>query len=149
MVEHPALKRTSVNEAVFAFLDPVGPAPPGRARDPYWEAGHHPDIVERVWNDLGADLPEDARCLVNGNPVLAHRASGAVLAVPRGTSYAVWLEPIERATCNLPIRHRWGNGKVTDLAECLGEGWYWGRFDRREPTWCRAAYRWWDRTVKT
>jgi len=149
VVEQLALKRAEINDAVFAFLDPVGPAPPGRNRDPYFECGHHPDIVERVWNDLGADLPEGARCRVSGNPVLAHRASGAVLALPRGTSYAVWLTPSARRECNLPIRHRWGNGTVTDLAEHLGEGWYWGCFDQREPAWCRAAHHWWDSIVKT
>jgi len=149
VVEHSALKRTAVNDTVFAFLAPVGPAPLGRDRDPYLETGHHPDIVERVWKGLGADLPESARCRVNGNPVLAHRASGAVLALPRGTAYAVWLTPSERSECNLSVLHRWGNGTVTDLAACLGEGWYWGRFDSREPAWCRAAYRWWDHNVKT
>jgi hypothetical protein len=139
-----ALARVSVNDAVFAYLDPVGPPPPRRARDPYLEAGHHPDIVERVWKGLGAGLPPDARCLANGNPVLAHRATGAVLALPRGTSYALWLTPDDRDGCGLSTSHRWGNGTVTDLAERLGEGWFWGCFDEREPLWCVAAHRWWN-----
>jgi hypothetical protein len=144
MVHDVALERTAMNDAVFAYLDPVGPPPLGRERDPYFETGHHPDIVERVWRDLGADLPESARCRVDGNPVLAHRESGAVLAFPRGTAYAIWLVPDARAMCGLSTRHEWGNGKVTDLAVVIGDGWYWGRFDGREPPWCRAAYRWWD-----
>jgi hypothetical protein len=139
-----ALERAAVNDAVFAYLDPVGPPPAGRDRDPYLEAGHHPDIVERVWNALGALLPADARALVNGNPVLAHRASGAVLALPRGTSYALWLPPRERDGSRLSTQHRWGNGTVTNLSHRLGEGWYWGRFDEREPAWCLAAHRWWS-----
>ena len=147
-MEHRGLKRTAVNDTVFAFLDPVGPAPRGRERDTYLETGHHPDIVERVWGDLGSDLPEDARCEVNGNPVLAHRANGAVIALPRGTSYALWLSPNERGGSNLSTRHRWGNGRVTDLADRLGDGWYWGSFDDQEPAWCRAAYDWWDRMAK-
>jgi hypothetical protein len=138
------LERADVNDAVFAYLDPVGPPPTGRERDPYLETGHHPDIVERVWRDLGADLPDTARCRVNGNPVLAHHPSGAVLALPRGTSYALWLPPDERAGCDLPTRHRWGNGKTTDLTDTIGDGWHWGRFDPREPAWCVAAYRWWE-----
>jgi len=148
VIEPPALERTAVNEAVFAYLDPVGAAPPGRERDPYFETGHHPEMVERVWKGLGADLPEGARCRVNGNPVLAHRATGAVLALPHGTAYALWLNPGERDACDLSSRHRWGNGTVTDLAEHLGEGWFWGRFDAREPGWCRAAHRWWDLVVE-
>jgi hypothetical protein len=139
-----ALERTPVNEAVFTYLDPVGPPPPDRERDPYLETGHHPDVVERVWRDLGRDLPESARCRVDGNPVLAHRESGAVLAFPRGTAYALWLTPDTRAACDLSPRQQWSNGKVTDLALVLGDGWYWGRFDEHEPAWCRAAHDWWD-----
>jgi len=140
----PELERTPVNELVFAYLDPVGPSPPGRERDPYYETGHHPDIVERVWRDLGAELPETARCRVNGNPVLAHRTSGAVVAFPRGTSYALWVPPRQRAGCDLVTRHTWGNGTTTDLTAVVGDGWYWGRFDVREPGWCAAAYDSWD-----
>jgi hypothetical protein len=147
MAYDSALERSAVNDAVFAYLDPVGPSPPGRDREPYWETGHHPDIVERVWNQLGADLPERARCRVEGNPVLAHRESTAVVAFPRGTSYALWLSPDDRAASDLSTTHRWGNGKVTDLATELGDGWYWGRFDAREPAWCRASYRWWERIL--
>ena len=138
-----SLERAAVNDVVFAYLDPVGPPPPGRERDPYWEAGHHPDIVERVWSGLGEGLPRDARCLLNGNPVLAHRASGAVLALPRGTSYALWLRPDDRDGCGLSTKHRWSNGIETDLADRLGTGWYWGGFDDREPAWCADAHRWW------
>jgi hypothetical protein len=138
------LRRTAANEPVFAFVDPVGPAPPGRERDPYLECGHHPDIVERVWNDLGRALPAAARCRVSGNPVLAHRSSGAVLALPRGTAYALWLVSPDRAECPLSARHTWGNGSVTDLRETLGEGWYWGRFELSEPAWVEAAHSWWD-----
>jgi hypothetical protein len=144
MDEQRELTRSPVNDRVFAYLDPVGPAPPGRARDPYYETGHHPDMVERVWKELGADLPDHARCQVNGNPVLAHVASGAVLAFPRGTSYALWLTPDAAATCDLSPRHRWGNGSVTDLQATLGDGWFWGHFDAREPEWCLRADRWWD-----
>jgi hypothetical protein len=140
----PELERSASNDAVFAYLDPVGPTPPGRERNPYLDTGHHPDIVERVWRDLGAELPETARCRVNGNPVLAHHTSGAVIAFPRGTSYALWIPPGERADCDLLTRHTWGNATTTDLTEVVGEGWRWGRFDAREPGWCVAAHRWWD-----
>jgi hypothetical protein len=143
-LDAPQLARSAVNDAVFAYLDPVGPAPPGRERDPYYETGHHPDIVERVWRGLSVGLPDTARCRVTGNPVLAHRAQGAVVAFPRGTSYALWLPPEERDECDLPTRQTWSNGKTTDLTIVLGDGWYWGRFDAREPAWCTAAYRWWD-----
>jgi hypothetical protein len=99
-----------------------------------------------VWDELGANLPEPARCRVAGNPILAHPPSGAILALPRGTAYALWLAPDDRAAAELSTRHRWGNGSVTDLGDRLGVGWYWGRFDEREPGWCNDAYAWWNRS---
>lgn len=144
MPARPVLDPAPSNERVMAFLNQVGPHPPGRDRDPYLEASHHPDIVERVWDGLGANLPEPCRFLALGNPVLAHPRVGAVLALPRGTTYALWLATDDRAASDLSPIHRWGNGSQTDLAEQLGEGWYRGRFEAREPTWCAAAYDWWE-----
>jgi hypothetical protein len=141
----PPLEPDPRNERTFDFLDAVGPAPAGRSRNPYMEAGHHPDMVERVWDKLGAALPESCTFLVRGNPVLAHPRTLAVFALPRGTAYALWLTPDDRDGCDLSTVHRWGSGSATDLAERLGDGWFWGRFDPRETGWCRAAFDWWDR----
>jgi hypothetical protein len=31
-------------------------APPSSVSDPYWNCGSHPDVVERVWDQLGSVL---------------------------------------------------------------------------------------------
>jgi hypothetical protein len=57
------------------------------ADDPYYQAGAHPDIVEQVWDKIGAKLPVACRCLLYGVPVLVQPDSGIVLAMAMGTGY--------------------------------------------------------------
>ena len=77
--------------------------------------------------------------------MLAHPETGAILAVPAGTAYALWLAPEDAAPTPLSTVHRWGTGAETDLSAKLGEGWFWGAFDEREPASCRSAFGWWNR----
>ena len=102
----PLLEPAPGNERVMAFLNQVGPNPPGRDRDPYLEAGHHPDMVECVGDGLRANLPESCRVLGLGNPVLAHLRVGAVLALPRNTAHTLWLAPDDRVSTDLYPIHR-------------------------------------------
>ena len=135
--EIPELARNDLNRSAWTHL---APAEPLAGREPYWEAGSHPEIVERVWSGLGDALPEPCAFLVHGRPVLAHPQTGAILAFPSGTAYALWLTPDDAASTPLSAVHRWGNGSKSDLREQLGDGWFWGAFDAREPAWCRAAF---------
>ncbi|MCC6487462.1 MAG: hypothetical protein IT364_08170, partial [Candidatus Hydrogenedentes bacterium] len=78
----------------FRHREDRSPAPPPLAApnehpDPYMGAGSHPDIVERVWDVLGASLPRDCRALVYGTPALVHPAVGVVIALAYGTQYAI------------------------------------------------------------
>jgi uncharacterized protein YggU (UPF0235/DUF167 family) len=127
------------NRAVVEFLSPLRPP----AKDPYMEAGCHPEAVERVWDRLGRALPRDCRALLGSCPVLAHPPTGAVLAFAHGTAYAV-LVPLEglAAADSLGLRptHRWSGGRVTDLSAEVGEGWRFGAWLDEEYDWCRQAF---------
>jgi hypothetical protein len=43
---------------------------PGSVADVHLRQGSHPDVVQRVWDVLGAALPGPCRCLVLGTPAL-------------------------------------------------------------------------------
>jgi len=59
-------------------------ASPDNVTDPYMGQGSHPDIVQRVWNEIGGGLPIDCRCLIYGTPALIHPGSGIVLLFVMG-----------------------------------------------------------------
>jgi hypothetical protein len=120
---------------------PLCAAPDEVGYDPYLSLGSHPDVVERVWKELGAGLPDEARCVVLGTPGLA--ASGLVLAVALGTSYALRLPDDEVAGAlesGSVQRHRYGRfGPTLDVEKTFGPSWVFGTFDEREPSWVVAA----------
>jgi hypothetical protein len=118
-------------------------ARPGDVDDPYYRLGTHPDVVEHLWDGLNPALPSDSRCVVLGRVALAHPARGVVLALAMGTGYALRLTPedLEEAlAAGHEVLHRYRTtGEALDLSE-WGEGWCFGRYDRRERTWCVRAY---------
>jgi hypothetical protein len=133
------------NERVWGLLgEELPPIAGRRQRDPYMYQGSHPDVVVRVWDELGKALPRDCRALAKGGkPVLAHPDTDRIFALPHGTAYAVWLVPddFEQALADgAHTKHTWSNGSVTDLTERAGAGWIWGRWDDRELLWARRAY---------
>lgn len=139
--------RSPANKAVSDFLGPPVPALApdsfGRLQDPYLEAGSHPDVVERVWDELSQGLPRDCRRLLGGRVVLAHPVGGVVFAFAYGTAYAVLVPPDQRALADrleLTTTRRWTGDRVTDLEAELGEGWRFGRWRDEERGWCRRAY---------
>lgn len=140
-VARPVLREA--NPTVWEALGEELPEPEGgRRRDPYWEQGCHPDIVSRLWDELGHELPAEARAQARGRPVLAHGQSDRIIAFARGTAYALWLAPQDRAAAaatGAGSVWRWGSGATSDLAE-IGPGWIWGRWYAGEPEWIRHAY---------
>ena len=56
------LKRANRNAPDIAAHDSVP--------NPYYHCGCHPDIVARVWDQIGAAMPAECRCLVTGIPAL-------------------------------------------------------------------------------
>ena len=141
------------NPANAGVLDYLGPGrgnadqpilrAPGDVSDPYFALGTHPDVVERLWGQLNARLPEDCRWVVYLTPVLMQPRSGAILAFGAGTDYALWLpDDCLRAALNAGARqvHSYMDGTVLDL-RALGTGWVFGGWYPGEGEWCLAAYR--------
>ena len=140
--EHPAnqqviryLRRNGRQAALIAAADSIP--------DPYMEAGSHPEIVERVWNGLGAKFPRDARCLFCGTPALIHPRTGVVLALGLGTRYGLRIPPdcTEAAIrAGAKTFTDWTTGGSMNTREDLGEDWIFGAWLADEVQWCRAAY---------
>jgi hypothetical protein len=138
------------NEGVLRFLGKSRRPRPGDApvkrpdpkHDYYWKAGSHPEVVERVWDQLGQSLPADSRILVYGTPALAHLGSGIILAFALGTEYALrlparlWRQERPKGVRTVA---RWARGS-TDLAQECGEAWIFGSYAADEPAWCREAF---------
>src|SRR5689334_7613270 len=104
--------------------------------------GSHPDIVERVWDQIGSTLPMDCRCLVCGTPALLQPVSGIVLAFCLGTAYCVRLPSglLEEAIKNgAKTSTKWSNGTVLDATKTFGSDWIFGGW-KKEDEWCRKTY---------
>jgi hypothetical protein len=134
----------TANVRMWGLLgEELPPLETGRPRDPYMLQGCHPDIVARVWDELGKELPRDCRGQAKGRPVLAHPDTDRIIAVAHGTGYALWLTPEDYADA-LEAGARtvmtWAGGSVTDLTERAGTGWIWGCWYGDEPLWLQRAY---------
>ena len=118
-----------------------GPPPPDVDR---WHLGAHPDVVERLWGTLNGSLPADARWLVFDGPALVHPASGTILALALGTSYALRLQPgalAEAVEAGAELVHTYRSVDVTlDLPRAFGPDWAFGSWSDREPDWVLASY---------
>ncbi len=86
-----------LNLKVLAYLEP--PSVPGAplvagfepGEKPYLRHGSHPDVVQRLWDEINPTLPEDSRCLVNGYPALVHPTKEIILGFTSGTHYFIRL----------------------------------------------------------
>lgn len=119
------------NQDVLAFVrsvlgDRPALAAPDSVADPYYGQGSHPEVVERVWDQLGKVLPADCRCLVHGTPALVHPTAGVVLAFSLGTRFYV--------------RRPSGGPESEEAAVGLGPAWALGEWSSDEAQWCAAAY---------
>jgi hypothetical protein len=142
--------RHAANAGIVRYLERPGHAagrPDVRAprddRRDYWESGAHPDIVERLWDQLGRDLPVECRRVVLGSPALVHPAAGVVLAMALGTQYGLRL-PASALRNGLPAGVRtanvWSNGSRMDIQQAFGADWIFGGWSADELTWCVQAF---------
>ena len=106
--------------------------------DPYMEAGSHPDIVERIWDQLGRSLPVDCRAMLYGGPALVEPGSGVVIALAYGTQYVIRIPREYRAQAleaGCSIEQSWTTGGKTNAAEALGDDWVFGGYLADEAAW--------------
>ena len=148
------------NEAVLRHLQVArgsecgDPAPhessPDAVDRPYMTLGAHPDLVQRLWDDLGGTLPLDCRWVVWRTPSLVHPQTGVIFASSGGThTYALRLPAAELAEAlasGAPRLHEYPSYPALgidatrfDLAT-VGAEWVFGRFHPAEPRWCAAAF---------
>ncbi len=130
------------NRAQIRFRhDPI--SVPQDHPDPYLRAGSHPDVVERVWDTLGAVLPVDCRVLVYGVPALVHSGAGVVLALAYGTQYALRIPETaldEAVRIGCKTRMVWGSGGETVLESEFGGDWVFGCWAGEEEAWLLGVY---------
>jgi hypothetical protein len=123
-------------------------ATPGDVIDPYMGQGSHPDIVQRVWDELGSSLPVDCRCLVYGTPAIVHDLSGIVIAICNGTQYNLRLTANDLRDAiakGASTRTRWSNGREMDSLAELGADWIFGGWFKWEVQWIHDTYEQWRR----
>ncbi|NOT29918.1 MAG: hypothetical protein HOP15_05650 [Planctomycetes bacterium] len=144
----PLDERHPENRGVLAYLARGGPAHgdsiarPSSVPDAYQGCGCHPDVVERLWDVLGRELPRAARALVFRTPALVHARAGIVLAVGLGTTYALRLSAAalsDPASTALASAHSYRTaGERLDLVP-WGPLWRFGAYLTQEPAWLAAA----------
>jgi hypothetical protein len=90
-----------------------------------YHLGTHPDIVAHLWDTLAAAFDGDARAVVRATPALVDPATGVVVAVGIGTTYALRLTA-EDAAGSDTVHHYRTVGRTVDLAAEFGPGWVFG-----------------------
>ena len=112
--------------------------------------GTHPDLVMRLWDDLGKLLPEDCHAVVYGSPVLIRPSSKIIFAFAGGThTYAFRLpgdvrELAMKAGATRVFQYRAyrelaAHASTFDLAN-IGDEWVFGSWLDGEEAWIKTAY---------
>ena len=119
-------------------------------RDPAQLHGTHPDLVDRLWHELGKRLPEDCHAVVYGSPVLVRRSSGTIFAFAGGShTYAFRLpKEIREAAIKIGATRVYHYRAYPELnieastlnLDEIGDEWVFGGWLRGEDDWVVAAY---------
>lgn len=139
--------RQPMNEGVIRYLErtrgePPDVRPPREKSIDYWECGSHPDVVERVWDQLGKHLPVRARQVVLGTPALVH-SSGVILAIAIGMQYGLRLPARilkEGSGAGGKTQVTWSTGGQMNIQQEIGSDWVFGTWASEEETWCLEAF---------
>jgi hypothetical protein len=111
---------------------------------PYYTLGTHPDLVARLWDELGKVLPADCCAIFFGIPALIHPETGIVFGFAGGThTYALRLPEAQRleaiAIGAKRVKH-YPRHPSFDL-DLIGEDWVFCSWYKDEEIWCRAAHK--------
>ena len=110
----------------------------------YLHVGTHPDIVQRLWDDITVTLPESCRWVSFHWPVLVHPTTGIVFGFAQGSgTYALRLPPRElddAIVAGAKRQYYFSTSKVTLDLDDIGDEWVLGFWSPEEPRWCLAAY---------
>jgi hypothetical protein len=138
------------NEGVLQFLQSRNrwnhppTIPLESVKDSYMSLGSHPEVVERLWDQLAPSLPDDCRSIVYGTPALVAPKSGIVFAVAIGTQYALRVPSqmiFKAVAAGAKTTTHWSGGGVMDVSKEFGTDWIFGAWLKQEPEWCLACYR--------
>ena len=118
-------------------------AMPEEVPNAYLVLGTHPDLVSRLWDELGKALALDCRAIFFGNPVLLHPQSGVVFGFAGGThTLALRLPEPEHGEAlqagATHIKHYPGKQSAIDLS-AVGPEWLFMNWFTDEERWCIAA----------
>lgn len=116
---------------------------PEEVDDPYTRLGAHPDVVQRIWDEIGKALPTDCRTVVHSTPALVHPGNGTIFVLALGTGYALRLPPplVEMAVtrgARISVQYTYGGDMNTHRD--LGLDWILGAWLADEPGWCVKAF---------
>ena len=138
------------NARLLAFLSArarprtIAFASPGDSADPYYELGSHPDVVSRLWDEVGEALSLDCRGVVYGRPGLVHPESAVVLALGLGTEYGLRIHADDQAKAvllGLEQSHEYASTRERiDLSQSCGADWFFGAWEAQELDWCARSF---------
>lgn len=138
-----------LNLKILSFLesecDPGAPLVSGYqpGEGPYLRHGSHPDVVQRLWDEINPALPNDARCLVKGFPALVHPTKGILLGFTSGTHYYLRLPPDfvkEAETKGAKKILIFTSEKPLDIHRELGDDWVAGSYWDGEIGGCKIMF---------
>lgn len=125
---------------------------PEEVDDPYMGLGAHPEVVQRVWDELGKALPRDCIRVVYSTPALVHPENGTIFVLALGTGYGLRLPPplVEVAIRRgARISMRYTDGDDMNTHRDLGCEWVLGAWLAAEPRWCIKAFEYFGRLGDT
>ena len=125
---------------------------PEEVDDPYMRLGAHPEVVQRIWDELGEGLPRDCRRVVYSSPALVHPKNGTIFVLALGTGYGLRLPPplVEVAIrCGARISVRYTDGDDMNTRRDLGRDWVLGAWLTAETRWCTKAFEYFGRLGNT
>jgi hypothetical protein len=140
---HPANQKLIAFLAQFHQRSTPEIMTPDQVVQPYMTLGTHPDLVERLWDQLTILLSKDCRAVFFNSPTLIRPDTGIVFGFAGGThTYALRLPPLvysEAMRAGAQRVHAFSSGETWNLDD-VGEAWVFCKWFRNEEQWCLAAY---------